>query len=316
MKKITFLLAFFTVIQLHGQIPTEGLVAYYELDNNALESSGNMHHGNIVGTLYGALNRFEQPDKAALFDGSENYIELSDSTLLNITQEISISLWIKPIGVSFTGWIALVNKWEDVTGPGGKGYYLGINPDGLALRWNSGSVNSEGSPVLPAEWINIVATYDSDSLKIYRNIVLESAVPAVDTIQPTIVPFRIAWQSQFFEGNENYYGLMDEVLIYNRALSQSEISQIYNSTPTSTDDDQFENLIVYPNPFGDIITIKTFNPDIIHGEIIDMQGRIIKKILDIKGSQQISTIGLRKGFYILNLYTDKGLAISKKIIKS
>ncbi|MEM9548268.1 MAG: LamG-like jellyroll fold domain-containing protein [Bacteroidota bacterium] len=316
MKKLIFFLAVIGSYAIKAQIPTEGLVAHFELDNNAEDSSGNENHGVIVGEFAGNENRFGAKDKALLFDGLTNYMEVLDVSKMNISDAVSISLWINPLSLSTEGFTGLVNKWQFVTGLGGRGYYLGINPEGLTVRWNTGSVNTDANMIQTDEWVNIVATYDSTTMNVYRNCELEKSIPADESILPTTVPFRIGAQSQLFEGTQFFHGAVDEVLVYDRALTQSEITQICLNEPTSIEEIGVDlHFDVYPNPFTDQISIETRIDNLIYCEILNEQGMVVKRIHEKNIHKTIEMQELPSGYYILKAHLKAGNFFSKKIIK-
>jgi hypothetical protein len=84
----------FTTLPSSGAIPTNGQVAYYPFNGNANDLSGN----NNNGTVYGATSTADRhgiSNRAYLFDGVNDYIEINHSSSLNLSQQISISFWAK-----------------------------------------------------------------------------------------------------------------------------------------------------------------------------------------------------------------------------
>ncbi len=298
-----------------SQIPMNGLIAYYKLELNGDDFSANGNDGTIYGNIVGAKDRFGNEEGALFFDGVSNYIEVLDAQILNVTDEITISVWINPSDISDEGFTALINKWEDTPGSGGKGYYLGLNPSGFNVRWNTGSVSADGALVPLNEWTHILVTYSADSLKIYRNCQLEISSPAVDSIQPTSVPLKIGIQSQFVGSSQYYDGIMDEVLIYDRELLLHEIQDICSSTTLTTGLKNKDEVFIYPSPFNDYLNILTLGTQYTSAEIINMTGEVVVQINKFQSPQRISTANLYEGFYILRLYTKQGNFIVKKMVK-
>ena len=91
---ILFFFLFCTFEIVAGQnLPTDGLVFNFPFNGNANDESGN----GIDGTVYHAVlteDRYDEPNSAYSFDGSNDFIELPLSSSLDITGEISISFWI------------------------------------------------------------------------------------------------------------------------------------------------------------------------------------------------------------------------------
>lgn len=305
---------FFT-LSVHAQIPTDGLISVYNLDFNAEDSVSN-NDGMFIGNFMGAENRYGQEDKALLFGGESDYINVPDDSSLDITQGITISVWLKPKSIPNLGFFALVNKWEFVTELGaGGGYYLGINASDNSIRWNTGSISADGSPIPINEWTHLVVTYDRDSMNIYQNCILDLTVPGLDSIQATTVPFRMGQQSEIFSVVPSYDGFMDEVLIYDRALQFHEIEQICNIGPTSVADINNFSVEVFPNPFTRSIQLKMENSKLQKGEIVDAQGRLVKNLNNLNIHDEILLDELQNGFYFIKILTTEGQYICKKIIK-
>jgi len=72
-----------------------GLVAYYPFNGNANDESGNGHDGTVNGPVL-TTDRLGNADSAYRFDGSDDYIQIADSPLLDISQEFTIQAWIRP----------------------------------------------------------------------------------------------------------------------------------------------------------------------------------------------------------------------------
>jgi hypothetical protein len=316
--RLSLIITFFTSVSVvFSQIPIENLVAYFPLDMSAEDATDNGNHGIIFGNISSTSNRFGEKNKALIFDGETSYIDIPSNELLNISQEISISVWINPSSITDQFFTGLVNKWLDTPGPGGIGYYLGINPSGFEVRWNTGSVNTDGGIIPIDTWTNIIVTYNSDHLNIYRNCVLEASVPAVDTIQNTDSPLRLGFQSHILPGGSTgiFDGIMDEVLIYDRALSVLEVEQICSFNPTNEEElNAPRELVVFPNPFNEVINWNDSDLDIKSIEILNVKGEIILKDASITHSF-IQTTNLPSGIYVIKMYTENGIHLSRKVIK-
>ena len=319
-KTIIFSLSCCFLIALKAQIPQENLVAHYPMDGDAMDITENQNHGVIFGSIKSASDRNGIEGNALFFDGESAYIDAESIEANNISQEITISVWIKPESINLSGFTTIVNKWMDTPGPGGVGYYLGINPDFSLLRWNTGSINADGEVIPTNEWSHIAVTYSEDSLRIYQNNVLTATAPYSDTIVNHELPLRIGYQTEVFPGNQFFHGSIDEILIYNRALSVDEIDQIFNTNTTNTTEvPQQAELLVYPNPFADNINID-FNSNSgafgeeVKGSIIDVQGKLVKTFNVTERSNQVSTADLPSGNYFLILNRN-GIIERQKLIK-
>ncbi|HUV66196.1 MAG TPA: LamG domain-containing protein, partial [Sedimentisphaerales bacterium] len=198
-----------------------GLVAYYAMDNNAEDGSGNGNHG----TLQGAPQWVEGLiGKALQFNGGTDYVEVADAPGLDIINTITIAAWIK--ANTFGNWRGFVVKGLE-TAP----YAMQMWGDGsLRFGWNYGSppgavgnglVNSNGKMPL-GEWAHLAVTYDGSTLSFYINGGLDTQETDVSLVfgtndEPLILG------CDFPGGDEYFDGAMDDVRVYNRALSPSEV---------------------------------------------------------------------------------------------
>ena len=305
---------------LSAQIPQENLVAHFPLDGDATDITEYQNHGVIFGSVKVGSDRNQIEGNALFFDSETGYIDVESNDILNITQEITISVWIKPESYDLTGFTSLVNKWEDVPGPGGIGYYLGINPETPSVRWNTGSTRGDGAEIPENEWSHIAVTYSMDSLKIYQNNVLTQAVPYSDTLMPHDLPLRIGYQSDPFPTSKFFHGSMDEILIYDRALSEEEIDQIFNTNTTHTADPEKRNTFsVFPNPFSEYLNIHGLSTsidldEIVDAKIIDINGSLIKKFKVTGQHNTLPTDEIPSGSYLL-LINRSGTIEKHKIVK-
>jgi hypothetical protein len=202
---------------------SSGLVAYWNFDEGtgttAADSSGNANHGTLVnGPKW--VNGIS--GKALYFDGVAGNVTVADSNSLDLTGPYTISAWVNP-ATTFTDFRSILVKNYK--------YYLyssvaGYCGDGSPLGGFSGTTNNTVcQPVpLPANtWTHLSLIYDGSTLTLYRNgIAVATAIPS-ESLSPTTGNLQIG-ASQY---GEYFQGLIDEVRIYNRSLSSTEIQTIY-----------------------------------------------------------------------------------------
>jgi hypothetical protein len=147
----------------YAQIPKDGLVGYYMLDGNAEDSGPYGHHGTIIDDVSPDLDRFGNVGNACLFHGG--YIDAGNPELYQLTEEMSISVWMKPRFMF--NWGGIVAKWYDF---GSGSFYLGVNPENQAIRWNLDMPSPiEGDEPIENEWVHIAVTYDGTVARMYEN---------------------------------------------------------------------------------------------------------------------------------------------------
>lgn len=211
-----------------------GLVGYWKMD----EASWNGTAGEVKdwagsnhGTAAGGANT--TPGKfgnAGNFDGSNDYVDAGNDASLDLNDTVTVEAWIK--GNSFAA-----GEHNIVVGKGRlcyEGYHISvydtlpriyIGEAGNCAQANSPEVISAG------QWYHLVGTYDkslpSNNIKFYVNGVLKAQATQTTGADISANTLKIGRRS---EGANNYFnGTIDDVRIYNRALSSQEVSNLYNS---------------------------------------------------------------------------------------
>ncbi len=92
-------------------LPTAGLVAYYTFSGNANDESGNGNDGSVSGAVL-TTGRKGDADGAYSFNGGSDYISVADDPTLDLTDGLTISVWIYPEGSIVNG-NSIVEKGED-----------------------------------------------------------------------------------------------------------------------------------------------------------------------------------------------------------
>jgi len=204
----------------------KGLVAWYPFDDRSgsllYDRSGKRNHGTIDGATWVAGRR----GSALSFDGVNDYVGVPDSSSLDIVNYVTMAAWIKP---SFAG-----DGYPYVASKGDDMYTLYLNKatKKAMFGFRRASDNAWGqvigaTPLTAGTWNHIVGLYDGTDMKIYVNGVLdETASRPGETIKTDNLNFYIGTlkgTSQPFDG------IIDEVRIYNRALTAAEIKRLYES---------------------------------------------------------------------------------------
>lgn len=151
-------------------------------------------------------------------------------------------------------------------------------------------------------WYHAVVVFQSGVAKIYinGNLIGEISRPLLNT---TNSPFKIG----------NFNGFVDDVKIYDRAISPTEVTSLYNTNTTlSTSNFNQNNLevAIYPNPTNDILNIET-TLELKSIEIYSIQGQKVLK----SNQKQISVANLSSGMYMVKIQDAENNVATKKIIK-
>ena len=254
---VTLSLATATIAQnVPNYLPTNGLVGWWPFNGNANDQSGNNNNGTVNGASL-TTDRFGNSNKAYSFDGSSTNIEIPSNQQLNLNTSFTISFWLKKNSNSIN--MGLISK-ERLSGGGsylfqydGTGQYgFGINNDpGGCLNCNIGI--SSGILTQVNEWDFIVGTWDNTNLKFYLNNNLLNQGSATLGNGGSLLSSNF---SLFFGKYLNSFcnGKLDDIGIWNRALTPQEISDLYNAVNCNN------NLAITPqNNVVQIGNTPTFN---------------------------------------------------------
>ncbi|MHC4061168.1 MAG: LamG domain-containing protein [Planctomycetota bacterium] len=224
-----------------GPIDDSNLVAHWKFDEGegltAYDSAGTND-----GTIYGATWTSGQIGGALDFDGLDDYINLGSPGALNITDEISISMWVKAGAIPDDAFWAIVSS-QDHDNESGIAVALDgrLNPDGqpsprrhIHFQFGNGNYwqdycTTNVNALVPTDrWVHIVATRRAnEDAKVYYNSVSQ---PLTSKPWDGTVNYTLDWNIGRMPdlGGRNYLdGLVDDVHIYDRALSAEEVQQVY-----------------------------------------------------------------------------------------
>lgn len=224
---------------------SNGLVACYPFNGNADDKSGNGNDGTVHGATL-ATDRFGRTDSAYNFDGTDDYILVSDDDTLDPSDGLTLTAWIK--SESTSGPRVIVSKWDDNTW--GHSYIFKDHnySDKLRMSLSQGDHHNlgdlEGANSIPlGSWIHVATTYDSEILRIYFNGVQEVSLSAPGSIKNSATALLIGAVYTGGGITEIFKGAIDDVHIYNRALSEAEIQKLYGR------DCECSNECASPSPF-------------------------------------------------------------------
>jgi hypothetical protein len=208
----------------------QGLVAYYPMDeaaantcsngtNDTCDKSGNGNDGAWNGDATTGSGKF---GNGVSLDGTGDYV-VDSNGLGTFSDKITIAAWIKPSALGTTRKAFIAN--ESI-------FKLDIDTDSkirflTGENWG-GSLLKNNTALTTQNWYLVTAVYDGSTKKIYLNGQLDSTIGSTSG--------SIGTSSSFYLGDYGanlnpYAGSLDEVRIYNRALSPDEVQDLYNYAP-------------------------------------------------------------------------------------
>jgi hypothetical protein len=208
------------VLQAHAD-----LVGWWRFDENTgATASDNSTNGNN-GTLQGSPLPIWVTGKygyALQFDGSHNYVQIPDSPSLK-PANITITAWINPANMATD---TLYSKsWPVCTLTYNR--YGTWTPSFILTVSGTTYELFAGSTISPSQWWFLAATFDGSTMKIYIDGALSASMSASGSISWDTTPASIAHNNYGGYGA----GIIDEVRVYNRALSTAEIQTYYQQSP-------------------------------------------------------------------------------------
>ena len=204
---------------------TGGLVAHWAFE----EGRGSTVYdwaGNNHGTIHGAKWTTGRVGGALSFDGVDDYVDCGNDPLFDITGPITLTAWLKTSSGSSV-WQGIVTKgevlWKIQKHVSGSGDFecwglIGAPRPGPYLSTVGVNMND-------GQWHHIAGTYDGAAMRIYWDGLLNNSFSVSGTINTGSYPVYIG--GVYGKPEYGFPGIIDEVAIYNRALSAEEIRQLY-----------------------------------------------------------------------------------------
>jgi gliding motility-associated-like protein len=264
MRIFTLIVFLFLSYSLTGQVNlTNGLVAYYPFNGNANDASGNGNNP-VFNNATLTSDRLGNPNSAYHFNGVNNFIKIPNSTTINTSNQISLNVWIKPMGfyqgTCHGNSILMKGDADFLTG----NYLLRFDDNFYTNGQNCSTPvvdiihqnffgNGTGVPppgytpyIQTGQWYSVTYTYDGAVAKLYVNCQLKATV-AVPNLS-----FTNGFDLFLGRLNDAQYpywlnGDLDEVRIYNRPLNQEEVNVLGGCTTNTTSCNNWLKTPSYPS---------------------------------------------------------------------
>ena len=207
---------------------SSGLVAAYSFGEGSgttvADGSGSGNAGTIQNATWTAAGKY---GPALSFNGTSARVTVANASSLQLTSALTLEAWVNPTTVA--------NAWRDVIYKGNDNYYLmgttdhTSSPGGGALIGGSYSEVFNTSPLPTNTWSYLALTYDGTTERLYLNGALVASKAKTGAITTSTNPLTIGSDPLY---GQYFSGLIDEVRVYNAALSQTAI-QTDMTTPIS-----------------------------------------------------------------------------------
>ncbi len=212
-----------------------GLVGHWTFDGGdldwttarATDKSGRSNNANMFSFATSTSIASGITGQALTFNGATNYVNVNTpSGFPTGASPISYSVWVKPPAIASPGVIFYYGTNATL-----QSYYIDVRcaPNTFSAgRWGS-QLHCDTSTYTPGQWYHLALTYDGTTSRFYKNgVFINSAAVTLSLVNTYASIGR-------YSGGEYFPGLIDDVRVYNRQLSDEEVERLYNlGQPTKT----------------------------------------------------------------------------------
>src|SRR5690242_9375406 len=209
-----------------------GLVAAYAFDagsgSTVTDVSGSGNNGTISNATWSTSGKYGD---ALQFNGSNALVTIPDAASLHLSAGMTLEAWVNPSTVNA--------NWRDVVYKGNDNFYLeatstnSSRPDGGVIAGGS-YADAFGTSALPTStWSFLSETYDGSMVRLYVNGTQVASTAHTGTIATSTNPLQIGGDSLY---GQYFAGLIDNVRVYNVALTAAQIQTDQTTPVTSTPD--------------------------------------------------------------------------------
>ena len=237
MKTYLSLLFFCITLTACAQLPSSGLIAYYPLNGEANDASGNNNNGKVLGGVGSAADRFGNHCGAMNFNGVDGYITIpSSASLESPVNAITVAAWFKiepnPASPESKS-LSLICKGDipQYRVQLLQNEKMKFSSLSISSAFTKGDPNFMLHPINFSVWNFCAVTYSGKAVEVYLNGAKIWDTVYTTNFAPNKLPLNIAkdvtGKTQFFSGS------LDDIRIYNRALKPSEVQALYNDKTDS-----------------------------------------------------------------------------------
>ena len=181
--------------------------------------SGNGHDGEIVGSLERVEGKFGQA--LDLPGTGADYVEVPDHDDLQLTDEITLLGWVKKDEPGQG--LDIIGKDD---GGSNRNYNIHVpGTENSGKIYLSGAIAAGSTVITNGEWHHVAGTWDGSEIKIYIDGVEENSAPFAGPMSTSDLPVRFGFRGT----GTALKALIDELAIFNRALTEEEINNIINT---------------------------------------------------------------------------------------
>ena len=244
MKTYKILFSFFLILMsvlgfsqsVPSYVPNNGLVGWWGFNGNAQDGSGNGNHGTVNGAYSYITDRNNYNNSAlslvgnnSVFSNQGGHFLFPENVLID-TISFTISIWVKPITIYSDGESYIqFGLMQDVP----RDVMIHHSFNGLAFRVGNAVLALNSADTLYNNWQNFVISYTGNVMIVYKNGILYGSAINSNQLEINLTMMGIGrhWWGTTSNNNTStrFYGKIDDIGIWNRALTPQEITNLYNS---------------------------------------------------------------------------------------
>ena len=203
---------------------TNGLAGYWPLDDGSGTTAANSAGGEDA-QLYNGVEWVDDPDRGSVlsFDGVDGYADAGAETIPQMTQDndFTWSVWTNQGSGNGANNVVLGNRYSPGGGDFAPREFIKFTPTKFEFHLDGGGQNCEFEDLVEGEWIHHVVVKTGNTLTHYTNGVEDESSTFTSELQNP--------QPLYFGGdqaNENWSGMLDDIAIWDRALSGAEVAEL------------------------------------------------------------------------------------------
>ena len=289
------------------------IIAHYPFSGNANDISGHQLHGQTSGGVLFVPDFWGNPLSAGRFDGVNDKVTVLNNPLLNFQQAITVSAWFKPLAlparesfmVSHGSW---QNRWK-----------VSITPD-HKIRWTVNTLTTiadlDSDQAIAVDSVyHVAVTYDGSLMALYLNGQLNSYKPLTGLIRTANLALLIGQMLPDI-ADYNFKGVVDDVKIFDYALTPEAVQTLYGNVPTAVNNlaAQIGTLLISPNPVGEnlLVQLPVSLEESGKLSVYDLSGKLIKEQWIQPGAAaKFDTKNWQSGVYTVIFKSAAGFATAK-----
>jgi Concanavalin A-like lectin/glucanases superfamily/Secretion system C-terminal sorting domain len=317
MRKLTFLLILMVSFCASSQIPTSGLIGSWPFTGNADDATAFGNNGVVSGATL-TTDRFGSPNSAYSFDGIDDQIQIpAASQLYRYNTSFTISAWVRqtatPPGFSQPIFTNRTNTAGSEFSIDGAGNNIGTEGFLAFVTYNGTYGICRSTNMVPInngyQHVVVVFTYygsNNNTVKVYVNGALNNTESGIINIPYSTEDTYIGWGPNFTQTNRHFDGDIDDIFLYDRALTDSEIGGLFNAN-AGIQEHIHAKFKVFPNPSSDFLNVIVENEYVSSFSIYSYDGKLYKQEIF---SEQINIEELPRGTYQIVFFDKENKTIS------